>query len=437
MYGWEFPPHISGGLGVACHGIVSGLAQHEVDISLVLPRVETNSADPDHIHLFDCRHCSHDFLKHCTLDFSRFINIKKIDSLLSPYMTPQSYQEVLACHQSLAHCLGIQDKDFFNFQGDYGSNLFVEVLRYAMIAGSHAAEIEHDIIHAHEWMTILAGIEAKKISKKPLIFHIHALETDRNASGVNPMVFEIEKYGMQQADRIIAVSEYTKNCIIRYYGINPAKISVCYNGLLPEQIISKNESLSTHKKDTVLFLGRVTQQKGPFYFLEAAKKVLSKHKEIEFVMAGDGDLWREMIHKAANWRIGSYVHFTKFLTRPFTSEILKRSKVFVMPSISEPFGLACLEAVSHHVPVVLSKQSGVSEVVQNCLKVDFWDTDQIAKDIIQLVGDKKFSMRVTQEAHKELGNLLWSKQVKSIISVYEELYDGNLLLFSSSSALSA
>lgn len=422
MYGWEFPPHISGGLGVACHGIVNGLADHELDISLVLPCVETDTLDPEHIHFYDCRHSAHEFSVHSLNRLNKIVNVKSIKSWLTPYITSEFSKNLFADHQFIEKFLKTNRENFYQFQGKYGADLLSEVMRYAIIAGAHARDIEHDIIHAHDWLTILAGIEAKLVSGKPLIFHVHALETDRNSNGMNQVIFDIEKYGMIHADKIIAVSQYTKDCIIKNYGIEAEKIKVAHNGISAEQIQHKNLPTSSPKNNNlVLFLGRVTHQKGPYFFLQAAKKILSTRQDIEFVMAGDGDLWKDMIHIVANWRLGSYIHFTKFLTKSFAEEVFRRSKVFVMPSISEPFGLACLEAISKQVPVILSKQSGVAEVMNHCLKVDFWDTDKIANYIVQLIDNSTLAQHITAHSFAELPNLLWSKQVKKIIDVYSEL----------------
>lgn len=422
MYGWEFPPHISGGLGVACHGIVSALADLQFDISLVLPCVENRVADLENIHFYDCRHSLHEFSNYSVKKLSRFVDVKSVDSLLSPYMTQEMYQEKLLNHQFMGRNFSFRKEDFLDFHGDYGVNLLGEVMRYALVAGAYAGEIEHDVIHAHDWLTILAGIEAKNISGKPLIFHVHALETDRNPSGVSQVVYDIEKYGMLHADKIIAVSQYTKNCIIKNYGINPEKIEVSYNGILPEQIHPGQTYYKPERKgNTVLFLGRVTQQKGPYFFLKAAKKVLEQRQDIEFVMAGNGDLWKDMIHQVAGWRSGSHIHFTKFLNKSYAEEIFRRSKIFVMPSVSEPFGLACLEAAGQYVPVVLSKQSGVSEVMNHCITVDFWDTDKIAEYIINLIDNPMLAEHIAQNSFEQLSNLLWSKQVQNIINVYSQV----------------
>ena len=304
--------------------------------------------------------------------------------------------------------------------GNYDDNLFYEVLQYAVLAGASASKTSHDVIHAHDWLTILAGIEAKKRSNKPLIFHIHALEPDRSGAYVDEKIFAIEKYGMQQADRIIAVSEYTKNIIIEKYGISPEKISIVYNGTeFPSQKEHKAEKSNHHKM--VLFLGRLAHQKGPHQFIEAARKILKKRKDIHFAIAGTGGMIKEMIQRVAMLRLGKYIHFTGFLDKEKVARIYRLADVYVMPSVSEPFGISTLEALSHDVPVVISKQSGVSEVLNHAFKVDFWDIHEMANKIVALVDYEALRKASLKNSEKEIKDLTWDKAVNGIINLYNVL----------------
>jgi glycogen synthase len=353
MYGWEYPPHISGGLGVACHALVQALLRKNVNINLVLPyELSGHSIIEGRLRIIgwdDPRAPNETMIPQSS--------VYKIDSLLHPYLTPSEYQKIInpinPLHiykksgqtQTLAPQLqnfNVQNQGSDLCSNHYGNNLFDEVLRYAQIAGSLAKDIAHDIIHAHDWMTILAGIKAQNLSKKKLIFHVHALEIDRSGvENVNRQIFDIEKYGMGQADRVVAVSNYTKNIIIKHYGISAAKIVVVHNGIDPTYVnqFVKNHEKRSHK--TVLFLGRVTHQKGPSQFVEIANKILEKRRDVDFVIAGTGNLLVEIIEKVATLRIGKHVHFTGFLDCETVKRMFCQTDVYVMPSISEPFGLSC------------------------------------------------------------------------------------------------
>lgn len=430
MYGWEYPPYISGGLGVACHAIVHALAKKNIQINLVLPHdFSLHSASSTEtlvnligVDLYD---------EKITVTSSNLINICQINSLLHPYFSPNEYRKIIEARNkqnkekhlhkiTTNHTIDHNSPDFTpsKLTGCYGNNLFNEVLRYSEIAGKLAKQISHDVIHAHDWMTILAGIKAKSISKKPLIFHTHALEIDRSGTQhYNRQIFDIEKYGMEQADKIIAVSNYTKNIITHHYGIPANKIDVVYNGIDKSNIQSKTNTKPSKTK-MVLFLGRITQQKGPSFFIEIAKKILDKRKDVQFVIAGTGHLLAEMIEKVAAFRIGKYVHFTGFLDQKTVKKIYQLADVYVMPSVSEPFGLSCLEALAENVPVVISKQSGVVEALHNTLNADFWDTDEMAAKILALLAYKGLGAELITNAKKEMEHLTWDIAADKIIHVY-------------------
>ncbi len=387
MYGWEFPPFISGGLGIACYGITCGLNEQNVKIALVLPQDVHDKETNDWTH----------------------IKTIYVNSPIRPYITPKGYSQ-LQENQSTQNTNPSQ----------YGSDLLSEVHRYAEVASSLAHDISHDIIHTHDWLTILAGVKAKKISGKPLIYHVHALEPDRNGIHVYQAIYDIEKYGMQQADKIIAVSQYTKNIICKQYGIADEKVEVIHNGIFSSQLNQMNAS-PQEKRNTILFLGRTTFQKGPFHFINIANRLLQIRRDIEFIVAGNGDLLEDMIRYVARLRIGLHVHFSGFLNRDDVIRIYQMSKVYVMPSVSEPFGITCLEAISYGVPAVISKNSGVAEVMPQVLKADFWDTQKMADQINTLLNHANLRTEQLECAKNILHELLWSNVGKKISNLYKRL----------------
>jgi len=375
MYGWELPPNISGGLGVACHGIIDGLLKNGCEVTIILPN--DSEVSPDLFH-------NHEKL--------RVITTKFIHGSVSAYFSI------------------------------YKNKLIEIIEKYAKFSSKFAKTIPHDVIHVHDWLTVLAGVTAKKISQKALIFHIHSLEVERSKNIHNKKAFQLEKYGMEQADHILTVSELTKKNIIKHYGIPAAKISVAHNGLFETQIQKdlpiQHSELQTK---TALFLGRITHQKGPFYFIKAAEKILKKRKDIRFIIAGDGDLYKKVVKKVADLKLESYIHFTKFLNREEVQLAYQSSQVYVMPSISEPFGLTCLEALGQGVPVICSKQSGVSEVVHNMITVNYWDVDKMAMEIENILDSPKLRDDIIIKILPELSQLLWDNTADKIKTVYKTI----------------
>lgn len=418
MYGWEFPPHISGGLGVACHAMVTELSKKNIQVTLVLPQEITRVIDGN-LSIVGCAAAE---------DAPAAFAIKRapLTTWLSPYLNQQDYQ-YLSSNNALLDLAKLQQLDFFKhlgavdsmrLTGKYGTHLFAEVLYYAMVAGKLAQTVEHDVIHAHDWLTILAGVEAKKYSKKPLFFHIHALEVDRSGEHNNYNVFAIEKYGMEHADKVIAVSQYTKNNIVKYYGISPDKIAIIHNGTYP---VKGARERTLPRTKTVLFVGRLTYQKGPDFFIEAAKKVLAFRKDVKFILVGTGDLMRGLVERIAVLGIGQYVHFAGFLTPAMVAKIYSTADLYIMPSVSEPFGLTCLEALAREVPVIISKQSGVAEVLQHVLKVDFWDIDEMTNKILAVLAHPPLSHTMVTNVKKEIKELTWDKTADAIIDLYRSV----------------
>ncbi len=435
MYGWEFPPKISGGLGTACYAIVKELAKRDVNLTLVLPQTVTKR-DIDNVNLIGCDNLTFTG----DTDLEGIVNIQRpeLATYLSPYLSAKDFRRFL-CNETLQDFFALLAKMHLPIElkamamtaaeaqisdvgltGKYGINLLAEVFRYALVAGSLAKNIEHKIIHAHDWLTMLAALEARRYSHKPVVLHIHALETDRSGLWIDKRIFAIEKYGMQQTDQIVAVSQYTKNNIVQYYGIAPEKITVAHNGIYCNHDLNLTTGNNTRLK-MVLFSGRITHQKGPCFFIEIARRVLEKRSDVQFVLAGAGDLTREMIERVANLRLGKSIHFTGFLDADRVREIYQLADVYVMPSVSEPFGLSALEALSYNVPAIISKQSGVAEVLNHTLVSDFWDTEDMAAKILALLEYPALRRTSLTHEQKELQEITWGRTAEKIIELYKKM----------------
>ncbi|MHC4456448.1 MAG: glycosyltransferase family 4 protein [Planctomycetota bacterium] len=418
MLGWEFPPFISGGLGTACYGLTKALDRLGIKVTFCLPRM-TDTKYSTHIKLLTPS--SHN-ASAAKFDFHELKNVafRTISSPLQPYSTPDAYQrrieEALRQKQMPGGTAGQLIAPM-----DYAGDMFSEVQRYAAIA-AELAESEHfDIVHAHDWMTYPAGVAVAQISGRPLIVHVHSTEFDRSGENVNQPIYNIERWGMEQADKVIAVSFRTRNIIISRYGIGGEKVEVVHNAVehngnwtLAKTGIKKGEKI-------VLFLGRITMQKGPEYFLAAAKKVLEVMDNVKFVMAGSGDLMHRMVEMAAQLGIGQKVLFTGFLNAQDVQNIYTMADLYVMPSVSEPFGIAPLEALANDIPVIISKQSGVSEVLTHALKVDFWDVDEIANKIIAVLKYPPLGIMLQNYGNFEVRKLRWKDSGAKCAKIYEEL----------------
>ncbi|MBD3626616.1 glycosyltransferase family 4 protein [Cyclobacterium sp.] len=418
MFGWEFPPHISGGLGTACYGLVKGMAHHKQDLIFVVPKLW---GDEDPLAEFvNASDVEIDYRERRFRDIWKNLTYLEVSSFLIPYLSPEEYQnhtERLLKDQDELESSVLANK--FSFSGKYGKDLILEVSRYALVAAQIAKNKEFDLIHAHDWLSFPAGIAAKKMSGKPLIAHVHATEFDRSGQTVNQRVYDIERAGMEAADKIIAVSQLTKNTIVSKYGIPEEKVIVVHNAVLDTSIIKSKEKKKVPEK-IVTFLGRITFQKGPEYFVEAAYKVIKKDDNVRFVMAGSGDLLNRMIQRVAELRIGTKFHFTGFLKGDDVDKMFALSDVYVMPSVSEPFGISPLEAVRHNTPVIISKQSGVAEVLQNAVKVDFWDIDTMADAIFALLHYNGISKMFKELGREELKKLKWEHVAKKVIDIYTQ-----------------
>jgi len=418
MFGWEFPPFISGGLGTACYGLTQGLVQKGIEILFVVPRMK-GKVETTHIRLIDGAniHLTNDNL----VDKMKKFHIKPADFFLIPYMTEESYKKSLK--KATADIMKNRESTKAESWEHYGPDMFSEVFRYEQIARIIAKQECFDVIHVHDWMAIPAGIEVKHDTGKPFIVHIHSLESDRSVMRLNERIFGIERLGMTEADHVIAVSHYTKKKIIDQYSIPHKKISVVHNAVSHSESVQRYRIKKDPSKKYVLFLGRITAQKGPDYFLEAAWKVLSKNPDIHFIMAGSGDMMQHVREKAAHLGIEKNVYFTGFLRGAAVEKAYAMSDLYVMPSVSDPFGITALEAIMCGVPVIISRQSGVSEVLKTCPRVDFWNTEELADTIMQVLENDAVRNDIIRNCREELKEINWKIAAEKIINVYRQLLE--------------
>jgi glycosyltransferase involved in cell wall biosynthesis len=420
MFGWEFPPHITGGLGTACYGMTKGLMKHGVEVLFVVPKAYGDE-DQQAVRLINASDIAVDFRDKKYEEYWRRITYMEIGSNLIPYVGPEEFKRIMKAKELEAQSSDdIVLSKKFEFSGKYGTDLMEEVKRYALIASAVAATNDFDVIHAHDWLTYAAGVAAKSVSGKPLVVHMHATEFDRSGENVNQSVYDLERRGMEEADRVIAVSKLTRNVVIERYGIDPDKVSVAYNAVEPSDKPDANYHRGVKEK-VVTFLGRITFQKGPDYFVEAARKVLNKDPNVRFVMAGSGDMMNKIIRRVAELRMADRFHFTGFLKGDDVDHMFGLSDVFVMPSVSEPFGIVPLEAMRSNVPVVISKQSGVSEILIHALKIDFWDVDAMADNIYGLLHYEGLSKMFRRYGKTEVDNLKWENAAIKVKEVYESV----------------
>ncbi len=396
MLGWEFPPVSRGGLGRACHGLVHGLAKKGAEITFVVP-VFPGTKKGKGVKVVSA----------CGVGK---IKLKEIISGLSPYETDEDYKSMLNYKGG-------------NIKSLYGRSLWGEVERFTKNVALIAEGEDFDLIHAHDWMAFEAGIKAKEISGKPLIVQVHSTEIDRTgANGVNQRVYDTERRGIHMADRVITVSEMEKDRIVHHYGAPKEKIDVVYNAINAEEHknFSRGLHIDKHKK-IVLFLGRVTIQKGPDYFIDAAKKVLDYNKDTVFVVAGSGDMTSRLIEQASHLGISDRVFFTGYISDEEIQKLMKSASVLVMPSISEPFGIVALEAMLNRVPLIVSKQSGVVEVINHCMKVDFWDVDEMANKILATLHYDPLGDSLSENGYMDVYNMNWDYPAESCKGIYETM----------------
>lgn len=485
MLGWEFPPHISGGLGTACHGLSLGLVRSGVEVTFVVPQLRggeeaegvrlvaaadvpvpvgapagparSGQAAPTGGGVGRGAAAEGDVpvrLRHAysgrrgpdglgereeRTELAR-ARLLAVDSPLRPYMTEHEYARELAELERLAALRQRREpsapqpgparaaappppppRERLPFRGGYGPDLFAEVERYARVVRELARQVEFDVVHAHDWMTWPAGIAAAEQAQKPLVVHVHASEHDRSGKHPDARIRAVEERGLARADAVVCVSEYTAGVLKRHYGAPAAKLRVVHNALTRREQRERLHAEKTIDDPVVLFLGRITYQKGPDYFLEAAARVLRVLPDVRFVLSGTGDMLPRTIERAAQLGIAGSVHFTGFLRGEEVERMFALADIYVMPSVSEPFGISPLEAMALDVPVIVSRQSGVSEVLANALKVDFWDVEDLANKIIALLSYPALREALLAEGRHEVERMTWEDRGRTLRGVYEEL----------------
>ena len=423
MFGWEFPPHISGGLGTACYGLAKGLAsQNGIKILFVVPKA-FGDEEQENIQLIGANTIPITKKEVFFADAQKKIEYFEVKSNIIPYVNEKEFWQLKSKKQNTrSRFIKTTQGYTINFSGNYGADLFEEIKNYALIAGTIVRDYNNfDLIHAHDWLAYPAGIAAKKISEKPLVIHVHATEFDRSGGNVDPAIYAIEREGMDVADKIITVSNFTRQTVIEKYFISPEKVTTVYNAVEPESISKDFNFKRGVNEKVVTFLGRITLQKGPEYFIEAAFLVLKKMNNVRFVMAGSGDKMSEMITRVAQLGMADKFHFTGFLKGDDVVRMFKMTDVFVMPSVSEPFGIVPLEAMQADVPVIISNQSGVSEILRNAIKIDFWDTYAMADYIYGLLQYPAVAEILKKSGKKEVKDLTWKHSAIHVRDVYNSV----------------
>lgn len=442
MLGWEFPPHISGGLGPAFQGLVRGLVHHAQEVTGIVPRTygdedtdgfeliglsrATVAADPVPEGLLEAERGlgyrsgsigPHGLGPHSSA-YDRPGPLAGTEGSTAAEMESRWSERVATAVIATQAAAG---RDFGAFHGGYGDSLLDEVDRYAHAVGAIATGRAFDVIHAHDWMTYPAGIMAARACGAPLVLHLHASEYDRSRDHPNPVVRGIEQMGFRAADRVVCVSNYTATILEQHYAVETSKLRVVHNAISARPDRPATNKPRRTQAPVVLFLGRVTSQKGPGYFLEAAARVLRVVPEAKFVISGSGDLFGPSVEQAATLGISRSVHFTGFLNREDVERMYAEADVYVMPSVSEPFGIAPLEAMAQRVPVIVSRQSGVSEVLQHALKVDFWDVDRLADLIVSLLRRPALRDVLARSGHDEVRRMRWEDRSRKLVEIYQEV----------------
>ena len=412
MFGWEFPPHILGGLGTASYGLTRGMSkQEDMDITFVIPR-PMGDEDTSFLNIIGASN---------TPIAWRDVSWEQVEERFGHVMDPQVYFNLRDNIYANFNYMGVNDMGCLDFSGKYPENLLEELNNYSIVAGVIARTYDFDIIHSHDWLTYAAGIHAKQITGKPLVIHVHATDFDRSGGKVNPIVYDIEKNGMDHADHIMCVSNLTRQIVIEKYHQHPSKVTAVHNAVDPlsgEKLAVKGQKNVSEK--VVTFLGRITMQKGPEYFVDAATQVLKNTDHIRFVLAGSGDMMNEMIRLVADRGIAHKFHFTGFLKGKQVYEMLKSSDVYVMPSVSEPFGISPLEAMQCGVPSIISYQSGCSEILTNVIKTDYWDVDAMADAIHAICTQPGLGDFVSVEGKKEVDNITWEDVGLKVRDIYNK-----------------
>ena len=414
MIGWEFPPHILGGLGTASYGLTKGMYNNgNMDITFVIPK-PWGDEPKEFAHIIGAN---------STPVAWRDVSREYVEGRIGKVMDPDLYYRLRDHIYADFNYMRLNDLGCIEFSGKYPDNLIEEINNYSIVAGVIARSIDCDVIHSHDWLTYPAGVHAKNVTGKPLVIHVHATDFDRSRGNVNPTVFGIEKDGMNNADHIITVSDLTRRTVIEKYGISPEKVTTVHNAVIPLDDELLNLPRKERKEKVITFLGRITMQKGPEYFVEAAAKVLQKTKNVRFVMAGSGDMMDAMIRLAAKRGIADRFHFTGFLRGKQVYEMLAESDVYVMPSVSEPFGISPLEAMEMGVPSIISIQSGCAEILTNVIKTDYWDIDAMADAMHSLISYPALHHELRDRGIEEIHGITWEKAGKKVIDIYQKVIE--------------
>lgn len=419
MFGWEFPPHITGGLGTASYGLTKGMATlDDLEVIFVVPKA-WGDEDQTMVRLVGANQVPVAYKKVFYKGFKRPFERIEVSSKIVPYTDPDDFWKLVKSEVSgYNFYVKTNSKGKVDFSGKYDSSLMDEIYKYSVVAAVIADENEFDIIHAHDWLAYPAGIAAMEVSGKPLVIHVHATDFDRSGGSVNPDVYRIEKNGMDAASKIITVSNLTRDIVINRYNIDPAKVETVYNAVEPVTIEENCIIKKGFDEKVVTFLGRITMQKGPEYFIEAAYKVLQVMNNVRFVMAGSGDMMERMMRRAAALKITDRFHFTGFLKGADVFTMLDMSDVYIMPSVSEPFGISPLEAMQSNVPVIISKQSGVAEILTHAVKTDFWDIDAMADAIYGILNYPALAHMFIKNGKEEVIRLKWDNSARHVRDIY-------------------
>ncbi len=417
MFGWEFPPHILGGLGTASYGITKGLSlQPDMQITFCLPK-PWGDEDKSFMNIIGMNE---------TPVVWKDVSWDYVKERIGDKCDPQTYFDLRDHIYADFSYRYTDDLGCIGFSGRYPDNLHEEINNYSIVAGVIARQQQFDIIHAHDWLTYPAGIHAKSVSGKPLVIHVHATDFDRSRGNVNPTVYSIEKDGMDHADCIMCVSELTRQTVINHYHQDPAKCVTMHNAVYPlpediQAIVDKGKTPRDNNEKVVTFLGRITMQKGPEYFVEAAALVLKRTHNVRFCMAGSGDMMNDMIELAAQRGIADRFHFPGFMKGKQVYETFRDSDVYVMPSVSEPFGISPLEAMQCGVPSIISKQSGCAEILDKCIKTDYWDIYAMADAMYSICTNDGLHQYLKEEGKKEVDQITWEKVGQRIRRCYDEV----------------
>ncbi|MFC1722545.1 glycosyltransferase family 4 protein [Nanoarchaeota archaeon] len=409
MLGWEFPPFFAGGVGMVCYELTKEMVKRgDVSLTYVMPSGPRDVKD-SHVNILVANNLVADSQ----------IKIHRIPSTLGAYMTEEQYQKNITKLRELGHDA---DNKRDNTKSLYGKNLLAEVDRFAQKVSLIAAQEDYDVIHAHDWTTFPAAIQAKKKTGKPFVAHVHITEYDKSGgAGADPHIYAVEREGMHTADKVIAVSNFVKQNLIERYGVPTDKISVVHNGANEMNASVSYRHIIQDTDKVVLFAGRVTLQKGPEFFVDAAAKVVPHFKNVKFVVAGSGDQLTNMIEQATEAGIAANFVFHGFYTRDEAEKLFSMADVFVMPSVSEPFGIVPFEAMCKGTPTIISKQSGCSEVIDHTLKCDFWDTDTMANQIVGILRHSELRKEISENGKREVDTFTWEEPAQKCIEVYQEV----------------